>query len=142
MSAPIIYCDPIWTSAPKCVSTIFIETDVPNTQITIRIKKFNNNVRYFDVTTDNFGFAEIDIDNWFGYHDGVFLVTAKDLLNNNVYFISNFGYHDELRLEIEDSQNSSQSYVLNQNIVVVCCEKTINCIQQECDGDKFFIRRA
>lgn len=133
MSIPSIYCDPIWTIAPKCVDEIIIETDAIDTDIIIRVRKFNNNVRYYNVTTDIMGLATIPMDNWFGHHDGVFLITAVDLNNNPVYFISNYGLHNEIKLEIEDSVTGGTSYLLNQTRLIICCSKTFNCVN-DCDN--------
>lgn len=129
MSTPIIYCDPIVTKVPICVEQMYFETDRLSTNIQIRIEKYNGRVRYDVVPVDTFGVGTylMNADPFFSPYAGRFKMTATDLSNLPVFFVSNQGFHPAIYFDVEYATGlSTAHYYLDQNIVYFCCEATLN----------------
>lgn len=127
MSVPVIYCDTLKDSVPKCANSFVIQTSEPLENVKIRIQKFNGQVRYYDLPSDAFGLVNIPVDGWFIHFDAEFIITAT-LNNVPIYFVSNYGYHQNMRLKIENTDYVDSVYFVNQDIYYICCEEFINCL--------------
>ncbi len=129
MSYGQILCEPLVVTIPKCIDTMVLETTADLEPIRIRITKYNNNIKYYNVVSDNAGIVEVPIEEEFiTPFSGAYFITAVNSLSEPIYFVSNLGLHMMLKLVMENSNEQQGGlYTVNQNIVYVCCEHLTRC---------------
>jgi len=124
MSIPIRLCLAIVAAIPKCTKQIVIQINVATTITQLRVEKYNHQVRYYDLAANDLGLITVPIDNFWGPNDGFFILSMKQPVDT--FFVSNMGLHQRMMLRVEDSNETTSNYFVDQDIVYFCCEEILN----------------
>lgn len=122
-------CEPLVVTIPKCVDSMVLETSADSEPVRVRIAKYNNNVRYYNVLSDSNGIVTIPLEEEFiTPFSGNYFITAVNDLNEPIYLISNLGMHLMMRLSMENSNlQTGGAFTVDQSIVYVCCQHLTRC---------------